>query len=241
MKEKSLIEERFFSIEENLKQINENVSKAAITAGRNPNNIKLMAVTKTVEPIYINHAIACGIDLIGENRVQELLGKVDELKLDNCDVHLIGHLQTNKIRQIVGKVSMIQAVDSVRLAEEIGKRSVENELVTDILLEVNIAKEESKFGFHSEQVIEMVHEISEISGIKVRGLMSVPPICDESEKNRHYFSDMHHLFIDICAKKIDNVNINILSLGMSDDYQQAILEGSNLIRLGSAVFGLRKY
>jgi pyridoxal phosphate enzyme (YggS family) len=239
--EKSLLEERFLIIEDNLKRIREEIGETAISAGRNPQEIRLMAVTKTVEPVFINHALACGIDLIGENKVQEFIGKADELKLEGCEVHLIGHLQTNKVRQIVGKVNMIQSVDSVKLADEIGKRSAEKGLTTNILLEINIAKEETKFGLFPEQVLEIIYEISEISGVKVCGLMSVPPIFEDSEKNRSFFSNMHHLFIDIREKKIDNVSMDILSLGMSGDYKQAIMEGSNLIRIGSAIFGARIY
>ena len=241
MMEKSLIEVRFRTIEENLKRIKEEINETAIAAGRNPQEIRLMAVTKTVEALFINHALEYGVDLIGENKVQELLGKYDELKLEGCEVHLIGHLQTNKVRQITGTVNMIQSVDSVKLANEIGKRSGEKAQTMDILLEVNIAKETTKFGFFPEQIFETICEISEIPGVHVRGLMSVPPIFEESEKNRSFFSNMHHLFIDIREKKIDNVSMDILSLGMSGDYKQAIMEGSNLIRLGSAIFGARIY
>lgn len=233
--------DRFIIIDENLKRINEDICETAVKAGRKPEDIRLMAVTKTVEPVYINHALSCGVNLIGENKVQEFLAKREELKLEHCEVHLIGHLQTNKVRQIVGKVNLIQSVDSVKIAKEIGKRSVENNQITNILLEVNVAGEESKFGFQAERTAEAAYEISEINGVHICGLMSVPPVCGDDKQSRCFFSNMHRLFIDICEKRIDNVTMNVLSLGMSGDYKQAILEGSNLIRLGSAVFGDRIY
>ncbi len=241
MKEKSLTDERFIAIEDNIKRINDNVYKAACASGRENKDIKIMAVTKTVDPLYINHALTCGIDLIGENKVQEFLGKRDELNLEGCDVHLIGHLQTNKVRQIVGKVALIQSVDSVKVAQEIGKRSLEAGIITDILAEINIGSEVSKFGIMPGETFENVYEFSEIPGIRVCGLMSIPPNFGDDQQIRRYFSNIHRLFIDICDKKIDNVSMCILSMGMSGDYTNAILEGSNLIRLGSAVFGERIY
>ena len=233
--------ERFSDIDENLKIIREKISDASIKSGRNPNNIKLMAVTKTVDPVFINHAIDCGIDLIGENKVQEFLGKKDELKLNNCGVHLIGHLQTNKIKQIITQVSMIQSVDSLNLAQEISKYAQNNNLNMDILLEVNIGNEDSKFGLDKSKITETCHEISELKGITVKGLMTIPPICENEAEQSRYFSNMFKLFIDIQSKKMDNVSMDILSMGMSDDYPLAILEGSNLVRIGSAIFGARKY
>ena len=233
--------ERFADIEENLKIIRENIANAAQKSGRSPNDIKFMAVTKTVEPIFINHAIDCGIDLIGENRVQEYLEKKDDLNLKNCDVHLIGHLQTNKIKQIIKEVTMIQSVDSINLAQEISKYAQNYDLNMDILLEVNIGNEDSKFGLDRSKITETCHEISEFKGITVKGLMTIPPICENEAEQSRYFSNMFNLFIDIQSKKMDNISMDILSMGMSDDYQQAILEGSNLVRIGSAIFGARKY
>jgi PLP dependent protein len=241
MMEKSLTDKSFLIIDENLKTIRETAGNAAIVSGRCCDDIKIMAVTKTVEPVLINYAIDCGIDLIGENKVQEFLGKINKLKLECCKTHLIGHLQTNKVKQIVGMVDMIQSVDSVKVAQEIGKKSIELDIITDVLMEINIGAETEKFGFSPEQADEKVHELSEIPGIMVCGLMTVPPVCGNENENRHFFSNMRCLFIDISAKKIDNVSMNILSMGMSADYEPAILEGSTLIRLGSAVFGIRKY
>lgn len=241
MTEKSLIDERFECIEHNLEVIRKNIAEAAVKSGRKPEDIKLMAVTKTVEPIFINHAIECGIDLIGENKVQEFLSKEEYLKLRNCDAHLIGHLQTNKVKQIVGKVSMIQSVDSLKLAREIEKQSQSRGIVTDCLIEVNIGEEDSKTGINSETVYELVEEISKMSNIRVRGLMAIPPICDNEEELNGYFSKMHKMFIDIGSKKIDNISMDILSMGMSGDYVNAILNGANLVRVGSSIFGPRIY
>lgn len=234
-------EERFSAIKENLKYISEDIAEAALKSGRNPNDIRLMAVSKTVESKFINHAIECGINLIGENKVQEFLLKEPELNLENCKAHLIGHLQSNKVKKIVGKVETIQSVDTVSIAKEIGKRSVEAGVTTKILLEVNVGNEESKFGFTPEETFEKACEISEIKGICIDGLMCVAPICEKDAEIRSIFSNMHRMFIDIGAKKMDNIHMNVLSMGMSGDYRQAILEGSNLVRVGSAIFGARIY
>ena len=239
--EKVLNEERFRDIEENYKQIMFHIAEAAVKSGRKPEDIRLMGVTKTVESVFINHALSLGIDLIGENRVQEFLGKRDELRLNGVEKHLIGHLQTNKVKQIVGEVDMIDSVDSVKIAKEIGKVSCNKGIVTDILIEINIGDEESKFGFDPSELTERVCEISEINGIHVRGLMAIPPICDDDEKNHKFFSNMYRMFLDIGAKKLDNVNMDILSMGMSGDYRNAIEEGSTMVRVGSALFGKRVY
>lgn len=234
-------EQRFSAIEENLKIINEEIAAAAIASGRNPQDVNLMAVTKTVESRFINHAIGCGIKLIGENKVQEILLKEPELNLADCKAHLIGHLQSNKVKKIVGKVETIQSVDSVSIAKEIGKRSLEAGITTKILLEVNAGSEESKFGFSADELFEKACEISEINGVSIDGLMCVAPICEKESEIRAVFSNMHRLFIDIGAKKSDNINMNVLSMGMSGDYKEAILEGANLVRVGSAIFGMRIY
>lgn len=239
--ERALFEQRFRDIEENYKFITDNIAKAAEKSGRKPDDIRFMAVTKTVDSLYINHALELGIDLIGENRVQEYLGKREELKLDGVERHLIGHLQTNKVRQIVGEVDMIDGVDSVKIAKEIGKVSEKKGITSEILLEINIGEEESKFGFDSSKIFESVHEISEIDGIHINGLMTIPPICDNKCEIRKFFMNMYAIFLDIKAKKIDNVNMDILSMGMSGDYYEAILEGANMVRVGSALFGKRVY
>lgn len=239
--EKLLIEQRFGDIEYNISKIKERINEAAVRSGRNEDEVRLMAVTKTVEPIFINRAIECGIDLIGENKVQEFLSKKEHLKLDGCEAHLIGHLQTNKVRQIVGEVAMIQSVDSVKLAKEISKRSEAAGIVTDCLIEVNIGNEESKTGIDSVFLDELICEISEMKAIKIKGLMTIPPICEDQSLLNKYFSKMHRIFIDIRDKKLDNVNMTVLSMGMSSDYENAVMNGSTLVRVGTALFGKRIY
>ena len=238
---KSLTEERFLLLEDNLKRVQEEIAETAIKNGRNPDEIKLMAVTKTVCPELINHAIDCGVDLIGENKVQEVLLKKDELHLENCKVHLIGHLQSNKVKKIVGIADMIQSVDSFELASQISRRSEENGIVTDILLEVNIGEDDCKFGYSAQETEEALMKIAPLNGVRVRGMMTVAPNFKDSAKNQSVFANMHKLFIDIGAKKIDNIYMDILSMGMSGDFKEAIAEGSTLVRVGSAIFGDRKY
>lgn len=228
-------------ISENLKRITDAMNEACAAAGRDSDAVKLLAVTKTVAPERINAALRLGVKQMGENRVQEYLGKRDALALDGVDVHLIGHLQTNKVRQIVGKVQMIQSVDSLRLAEAISKRSEENCLITPVLIEVNIGGEEAKSGVSPDQTEELLHQISQLPGISVRGLMTVPPILDTETQKRQIFSKMYQLFVDIRSKNIDNINMMELSMGMSGDYREAILEGSTMVRIGSALFGERHY
>lgn len=235
------LEERFKNIEHNIAVIKSKIADAAKEAGRNPDEIKLMAVTKTVEPVLINHAIECGIDLIGENKVQEFLSKKPYLKLDNCNAHLIGHLQTNKVKQIISEVDMIQSVDSVRLAKEISKRAVADGISVDCLVEVNIGDEESKTGLDMGLLYETLREIAVLPAINIKGLMTIPPICDDDDALCKYFSKMHEIFIDIKEKKLDNIDMCILSMGMSGDYEAAVRNGSNLVRVGSAIFGPRIY
>lgn len=234
-------EERLKNIEYNLAYIKDKIARAAEESGRKSEDVKLMAVTKTVEPIFINHAIECGIDLIGENKVQEYLSKKPYLKLDGCESHLIGHLQTNKVKQIIHEVSMIESVDSVKLANEISKRSAAMGMTTQCLIEVNIGNEDNKTGLDLSLLEETLCQIAEMPAIKVKGLMTVPPICDDERQLNKYFSQMHKIFIDIKSKKLDNIDMCILSMGMSGDYEAAIRNGSNLVRVGSAIFGPRLY
>ncbi len=241
MTEKLSVEERFKNIEHNLEYINSRIEASAKESGRTRGDIKLMAVTKTVEPVFINHAIDCGIDLIGENKVQEFLSKKEYLKLENCKAHLIGHLQTNKVRQIIGQVSMIQSVDSLKLAREIEKQAQKLKITADCLIEVNVGNEESKTGIDFSSVMPLLEEISSMNGVCVKGLMAIPPICSEREELLKYFEKMHRLFVDIKAQNIDNINMQILSMGMSGDYNEAILCGANLVRIGSSIFGPRLY
>lgn len=242
MTEKFTVDEnRLKAVEDNYKSVKSRVEEAALKAGRNPADVRLMAVTKTVESVYINKVLDLGADLIGENRVQEYLGKKDELHLDNVEKHLIGHLQTNKVKQIVGEVDMIESVDSVKLATEINRVSKNKGLITNILVEVNVGKEDSKSGIYIEQLEELLNEIALMNNIKVKGLMTIPPICDSEKEVSQYFSTMYQSFIDIRDKKIDNIDMEILSMGMSGDFEAAIANGSNIVRVGSSIFGARKY
>ena len=234
-------ENRLKAVEENYKRVFENVKECAVKAGRSEKDVRLMCVTKTVEPVYINKAIELGADLIGENRVQEYLGKRNELNLSGVERHLIGHLQTNKVKQIAGEVDMIESVSSVKLAKEISRISLQKGIVTKCLVEVNVGKEESKSGIYLEELEETLCEIAELPAIKVKGLMTIPPVCETLDEARRYFAMLRQSFIDIRDKKTDNVDMEILSMGMSGDYEAAVAEGSNIVRVGSAIFGARKY
>ena len=233
------VEQRKSIFDENFTDIKNRISAAAVKSGRDPKDIMLLAATKTIDIDVINHAITSGISLVGENRVQEFLAKNDSLV--SVEKHFIGHLQSNKAKDIVGNVSLIHSVHSVKLAKIIGDLSVKKGIVSNILLEVNIGNEESKSGFAPSEVLEKMIEISQIEGIFVRGLMTIPPICDNNEKNRTYFKEMCNLFLDIRGKKIDNSNMEFLSMGMSDDFEIAIEEGANIVRIGTALFGKRNY
>ena len=225
--------------DENYKKIIADIAEAAIKSGRNSADITLLAATKTVDISVINHAIKSGINYIGENRVQEFLSK--EQYYLPVHKHFIGHLQTNKVKDIVGKVELIHSVDSCRLAEEISKQSLKKGIITDILVEVNVGNQESKYGFSPEETIENAIRISELDGVRVCGLMAIPPVCEKPQDNIKFFDILYKLFIDIKAQKIDNSNINILSMGMSDDYATAIECGANTVRIGTALFGKRNY
>ena len=233
--------EKFSYVEENYKLIEERISKAALESGRQREDITFLAATKTVSPEVINHAIGLGLSYIGENRVQELLSKFDSYDLAHADLQFIGHMQSNKVRQIIDKVSLIQSVDSVKLAKEVARQAKLHDKTMDILIEVNIGKEENKSGVMPEKLDELIHEAAEIDGINIRGLMAIPPICDKKSEICKYFEDMHKIFIDISGKKSDNVSMDILSMGMSDDYEEAILCGANMVRVGSSLFGKRNY
>ena len=223
----------------NFAAITEKLQIAAEKSGRKTEDIILLAATKTVDAETINYAISKGIDYIGENKVQELLSKNDDIV--GAHRHFIGHLQTNKVKDIIDKVELIQSVDSLKLAKEISKQAVKIGKEIDILLEVNIGGEDSKWGFTPENLEENLREIAVLPKIHIKGLMAIPPICENAEQNRKYFKQMQKLFIDIGTKKIDNSNMQYLSMGMSDDFDIAVEEGANLIRLGTALFGRRIY
>ena len=237
------LEERFRDVEDNLKLIRSRIAEAAIDSGRSPDDITLMAVTKTVPVEIINHALRLGVDYIGENRVQELNAKYDRLERDNRHIHLIGHLQTNKVRQIVGRVEMIQSIDSVRVAQAVAARSRELGIVTNALVEVNVGLEESKSGVAPEAAYELICEISEFDGINVQGLMAIPPADCEIAQTIRYFDEIYKLFIDIGTKNTHNNRYTMkhLSMGMSADYAEAIKHGSTMVRVGTALFGRRNY
>ena len=227
-------------IRENIALIRERLANAARAAGRGPEEITLMAVTKTVPPELVNVAAEEGIRLFGENRAQELLEKADAYTFGPEQIHFIGTLQTNKVRQIIDKVSCIQSVNSVHLAREIQKRAAAQNKIMDVLVEVNIGEEASKTGAGQEQVMEILEEISSSSNIRGKGLMCIPPAGQDSLKTERYFDQMYKMFIDIKHKKIDNISMEILSMGMSGDYESAVRHGANLVRIGTGIFGKRK-
>ena len=224
----------------NVKETFDKIKKAAESAGRNPSEIRLMAVTKTVAPEKINEAIEAGCYLLGENRVQELLEKYESYD-KRAEIHFIGRLQTNKVKYIVDKVSMIESVDSIKLAEEIERRCAKIGKTMDILLEVNIAEEESKGGFSAEEIFDVSEKIKNFPHLRLRGLMTIGRFGAEIEETRQYFEKMRHLLVDIKAKNIDNIYINILSMGMSADFEIAVSEGATIVRVGRGLFGARKY
>ncbi len=222
-------------IKENYETIVKNIEKAA-----NGREVIFLSAIKTVSAEDVNYAVSLGLEYIGENRVQEFLAKNDSIN-PSAHRHFIGHLQTNKVKDIVGKVELIHSVDSIKLAKEISKQSLKLGIVTDILLEVNIGKEESKSGFYEEDVIPALIEISKLPGVFVKGLMTIPPVAEDNEQNRKYFSKMFNLYIEIKSNKLYNSNMEYLSMGMSSDYVTAIEEGANIVRIGTALFGHRNY
>ena len=223
----------------NYAEIKENIEKACSSIGKTKEDVILLAATKTVPIEVINHAISSGIEYIGENRVQEFLSKKDGLFKSHR--HFIGHLQTNKVKDIVGEVEMIESVHSIKLATEIDKQCKRIGKTMDILLEVNIGAEESKSGFSPEELNNALESMAKLECVKVKGLMTIPPICENSEEICNYFNKMHKLFIDIRNKNIDNIDMVYLSMGMSDDYYEAITCGANIVRIGTSLFGRRNY
>ena len=229
------------SITENVAAIKANIAAAALACGRDPGEIQLCAATKMNGPEAVREAIAAGVDCCGENRVQELTAKLAENAYDGAPVHFIGHLQTNKVRQVVGKVDLIQSVDSPRLLAAIDAEAAKQGIIQDILLEVNIGREESKSGLMEEELPSILSKTADFPNIRVRGLMAIPPISQNSGDNRKFFQKMLQLSVDITAKKYDNVSVDVLSMGMSDDYVDAVMCGSTMIRVGTAIFGARDY
>ena len=227
-------------IKSRLEEINAQIAAAAAKCGKTADDIILLAATKTVDADRINEAVKAGVKYVAENRVQELLAK--HTLIDSAaHQHFIGHLQTNKVKDVVGKVELIHSVHSIKLALEISKQAQKANVEVNVLIEVNVGCEESKSGFAPSEVCDAVAKIAALPGVKVMGLMAIPPVCENAEQNRPYFSQMYKLFVDIGAKNIDNSNMVYLSMGMSDDFAVAIEEGANIVRIGSAIFGKRQY
>lgn len=223
----------------NYKNVIGRLERAIKKSGRDKGEVTLLAATKTVDTDTINYAIDKGIEYIGENRVQELLSKYDRLKPAHS--HFIGHLQTNKVKDIIDKVEMIESVHSVKLANEISKQAGKIGKTMDVLIEINIGGEDSKSGFSPEETENALTEIAKLPNISVKGLMSIPPATDLPEEARKYFRNMYKLFIDMRAKNIDNSSMSVLSMGMSNDFDIAAEEGATLVRVGTALFGKRIY
>ena len=229
------------SIAENVARIRSEMEAAALACGRDPKEIKLCAATKMNDADAVRQAIAAGVDCCGENRVQELTVKLAQNAYEGAPVHFIGHLQTNKVKQVVGKVDLIQSVDSERLLRAIDKEASKQGIVQNILLEVNVGEEASKSGFAAEDILPLMEKSAEFPNICIKGLMAIPPISHNSGENLKFFQKMFHLSVDISAKKYDNVMVDCLSMGMSGDYRDAIACGSTMIRVGTAIFGARDY
>ena len=227
-------------LEENLKKVQENIRIACEKAGRYPSEVTLIAVSKTKPVETLKEAYDLGVRVFGENKVQELDKKIDALPED-ISWHMIGHLQRNKVKYIAGRVELIHSVDSFRLAEEINIHAKKQGIVIPILIEVNVAEEESKFGVSVEDTEELIRQIAELDGVSIRGLMTIAPYVVDSEENREIFHKIKDLSIDIASKNIDNVSMDILSMGMTGDYMVAIEEGATMVRVGTGIFGERNY
>ena len=225
---------------DNYKEVQDNIIKACEKVGRNPDEVTLIAVSKTKPLSDIEELIACGVKEFGENKPQEMKQKIEEVSTP-VNFHLIGHLQTNKVKYVVGKAVLIHSVDSMHLAEAIEKESAKKDIITDILIEVNMAEEETKFGLSAKDTESLVREISSLPHIRIKGLMTIAPFVDDPEENRPVFRAMKELLLDIKSKNIDNVDMNILSMGMTNDYMVAVEEGSTMVRVGTAIFGARNY
>lgn len=228
-------------ISDNLKKVQANILAACNRSNRDKNDVTLICVSKTkpVEAIY--EAMDCGYKVFGENKVQEMCSKYEEINDSNLEWHLIGHLQTNKVKYIVDKAALIHSVDSLHLATTISKEAVKHNVVVNVLIEVNVAKEDTKFGVSVEECEELIIEISKLPNIIVKGLMTIAPFVTNPEENRIHFANLRKLLIDINNKNIDNVFMNVLSMGMTNDYEVAIEEGATHIRVGTGIFGDRQY
>ena len=229
------------SIEENVLRIREEIARAAADAGRAPGEIQLCAATKMNDAAAVRRAIAAGVDCCGENRVQELTAKLSDHAYDGAPVDFIGHLQTNKVRQVVGRVRLIQSIDSERLLCAVNAEAQKQGIIQSVLLEVNIGKEPSKSGFQAEEIMPLLERIALYPNICIKGLMTIPPISQNKDDNVKFFQKMSQLCVDIREKKYDNVSVDCLSMGMSADYADAVRCGSTMVRVGTSIFGARQY
>lgn len=227
-------------VAENINDVKERITRACKRAGRNVEDVTLVAVSKTKPIEKLEEAYATGTRFFGENKVQELVDKWEIMPKD-IKWQMIGHLQTNKVKYIIDKVDLIHSVDSIRLVEVIDKEAAKKGVLANILLEVNVAKEESKFGLMPEEVMDFIDKIVRFKNVRVQGLMTIAPFVDDPEMNREHFANLHQLFVDIRKKKVNNVIMNVLSMGMTNDFEVAIEEGATMVRVGTAIFGERNY
>lgn len=227
-------------LKDQLQEVEKRIQAACDRAGRKREEVTLIAVSKTKPVETLQEAYDLGVRIFGENKVQELTAKYEALPKD-IHWHMIGHLQTNKVKYIIDKAELIHSVDSLKLAETIEKEAAKHDLIADILVEVNVAEEESKFGMKMEEVIPFVEKVSAFSHVRVRGLMTIAPFVEDPEENRSIFADLHKLYIDIKKKNHDNDTVSVLSMGMTNDYEVAIEEGATMVRVGTGIFGARNY
>ena len=227
-------------VAENLVQVQKNIEESCKKVNRDPGEVTLIAVSKTKPVEMLQEAYAAGARVFGENKVQEIVDKYDQMPAD-VQWHMIGHLQRNKVKYIVDKVAMIHSVDSLRLAQTISHEAEKQDLDVPVLVEVNVAREESKFGVTTEETIALVEEMSKLPRVQIRGLMTIAPFVEDPEDNREIFRKLKQLSVDIAAKNINNVNMSVLSMGMTNDYEVAIEEGATMIRVGTGIFGERDY
>ena len=228
-------------LRDNIAHVKARAAEAAVRAGRRPEEITLVAATKMNSAERVRFAVENGITVCGENRVQELMEKYEQSAYGDADLQFIGTLQTNKVKYLIGKVSLIQSVGSLRLAQAINKEAAKRGIRQNVLLEVNIGKESAKSGFLPEELLEALEKMPGFGNLSVRGLMAIPPVAPHKGNNLYYFHEMHQLFIDISTKKYDNVSMACLSMGMTNDFEDAISCGSTMIRVGTAIFGARDY
>ena len=227
-------------LETQLKEVEAKIQAACDRAGRKREEVTLIAVSKTKPIEMLQEAYDLGVRVFGENKVQEITAKYDALP-DDIHWHMIGHLQRNKVKYIVDKVAMIHSVDSLRLAETIEKEAAKKAVIVPILIEVNVAQEESKFGLKPEEVLPFIEQIADFSHIRIKGLMTIAPYVDNAEENREIFRELKKLSVDIAAKNINNVTMSVLSMGMTGDYMVAVQEGATMVRVGTGIFGARNY